>query len=51
MTTGTTVVQCDCCDNREQLGGEITDRTLEDEGWYLGPTQTLCPACAGDVEE
>jgi hypothetical protein len=38
-----TLVKCDVCDAREELGGEITERTLEDEGWYLGPTETLCP--------
>jgi hypothetical protein len=36
-------VQCEVCGAAETLGGEINERTLEDEGWYLGPTQTLCP--------
>jgi hypothetical protein len=43
------VVECDVCDNRECIGGEINERTLEDSGWYLGTTQTYCPdhAAAG----
>lgn len=36
-------IRCDMCDARECTGGEITDKTLEDEGWYLGTTETLCP--------
>lgn len=36
-------VECDLCSAFEDLGGEINERTLEDSGWYLGPTQTLCP--------
>lgn len=35
-------VQCDICSAEESIGGEINERTLEDEGWYLGPTSTLC---------
>jgi len=36
-------VRCDRCDNREYIGSEVTERTLEDEGWYLGTIETLCP--------
>jgi len=36
-------VRCDVCDNREYIYGEITEKTLEDEGWYLGLNEVLCP--------
>lgn len=36
-------IRCDRCDNREFIGGEITEKTLEDEGWYLGFNEVLCP--------
>jgi hypothetical protein len=53
MTTTTTaqIVQCDQCDRREELFGEITERTLTDEGWYLGPTITECPDHNEDESE
>lgn len=37
------VVRCAICSAEESIGGEISEKTLEDEGWYLGPTETLCP--------
>jgi hypothetical protein len=37
------IVECDVCDNKETLGGEISERTLEDGGWYLGEISVLCP--------
>jgi hypothetical protein len=40
------VVRCDICSAEETLGGEIAEKTLEDEGWYLGPTETTCPDCS-----
>jgi hypothetical protein len=37
-------VRCDACDARETVEGEITERTLEDDGWYLGHDDyALCP--------
>jgi hypothetical protein len=36
-------VECDVCDNAEVISGEISERTLEDDGWYLGHTMTYCP--------
>jgi hypothetical protein len=36
-------IRCDCCDNREFIGGEITEKTLEGDGWYLGFNEVLCP--------
>lgn len=36
-------VRCDQCDAREFIGGEITEQTLEDDGWYLGMREALCP--------
>lgn len=36
-------VKCDVCDAREAIFGEITEQTLEDDGWYLSPTENLCP--------
>lgn len=45
LTEGlTTAVRCARCDEQATIGGEINEKTLEDEGWYLGPTETLCPA-------
>jgi hypothetical protein len=43
MTQEATIIKCDVCDALEELESEITERTLEDDGWYLGPTETLCP--------
>lgn len=37
------VVRCEVCSAEESIGGEIIEKTLEDDGWYLGPTETLCP--------
>jgi hypothetical protein len=42
-TESETRVECDVCDAAEFICGEVNERTLEGEGWYLGPTQTLCP--------
>ena len=36
-------IECDVCDAREELYSEVTERTLEDEGWYLGDVSILCP--------
>ena len=36
-------IRCDMCDAREYIGGEIAEQTLEDEGWYLGTNEVLCP--------
>lgn len=36
-------IECDVCDEVAFRGGEITERTLEDEGWYLGEISVLCP--------
>lgn len=35
--------RCDECDEEAIIAGEINEKTLEDEGWYLGPALTLCP--------
>jgi hypothetical protein len=43
-------VKCDTCDACEALGGEITEQTLEDDGWYISPTETLCPEHA-EIDE
>jgi len=43
-----TLVECDVCDNKETLGGEISERTLEDAGWYLGDISVLCPEHSGE---
>ena len=37
------MVECAVCDAKEFIGGEIVHRTLEDDGWYFGATETLCP--------
>jgi hypothetical protein len=36
-------VNCDVCDATETIVGEISERTLTDDGWYIGPRITLCP--------
>lgn len=36
-------VECDVCNETAELGGEINEKTLEDEGWYLGDISVLCP--------
>jgi hypothetical protein len=36
-------IRCDRCDSREFICGEITEKTLEDDGWYLGTNEVLCP--------
>jgi hypothetical protein len=36
-------VRCDVCDNREYISDEVIEKTLEDEGWYLGINEVLCP--------
>jgi len=43
-----TLVECDACDNKETLGGEISERTLEAAGWYLGDISVLCPEHSGE---
>jgi hypothetical protein len=45
------IAECDICDNREEMFGEVDSHTLEDAGWYLGPTSTLCPDHNPDNEE
>lgn len=48
MSSDSTIeIQCDVCDNTAELGGEVNEKTLEDEGWYLGDISTLCPTHAG----
>jgi uncharacterized protein YlaI len=44
-------VRCDRCDAVEYLGGEIDERTLEGDGWYLGPKSTLCSECNEEDDE
>jgi hypothetical protein len=37
-------IHCDVCDAVETVSDhEVTEETLEGEGWYLGPASTLCP--------
>lgn len=36
-------IECDACSAVEEIGGEINERTLEDEGWELGPNVNYCP--------
>jgi hypothetical protein len=46
------VVRCDICDAVETVGDtEVTEETLEGEGWYLGPASTLCPDHSEEGEE
>lgn len=44
-------VNCAVCDATEEIGGEINERTLEDDGWELGSTENLCPDHANNVAE
>lgn len=44
-------VKCDTCDAEEFISGEITSKTLEDDGWYLGPTISLCPDHNEETED
>ena len=36
-------IECDVCDETTFICGEVNERTLEDEGWYLGDISVLCP--------
>jgi hypothetical protein len=36
-------VQCGVCDTHVDLRVEIDEHALENDGWYIGPAQTLCP--------
>jgi hypothetical protein len=48
-------VECSVCDAEEEVFGEITEKTLEDEGWYLGAfdlsNSALCPDHNEETEE
>lgn len=37
------VVRCAVCDAEETVLGEISEETLEGDGWYLGFNVSLCP--------
>lgn len=36
-------VECDMCRARTWINGEVTEQTLENDGWYLSSRETLCP--------
>lgn len=41
--TTTTEIKCELCDADEELGGEITEKALEAQGWSFSDSTILCP--------
>ena len=43
-------IKCLVCDAEEFIGGEVDERTLEDDGWYIGENIAYCPDHCGSDE-